>query len=224
MSGFEGFPASGMEFLTELPKRNKKWFDNNRKTYESGLAAPAKQFVDCLGPILCEEISTGITAQARVNGSIAPINNDVRFSKDKSPYKDHLLFRFWEGAEKKTAPTLFVRLAPNEIGFASGVAFADAHAWRAAIDDNKSGKKLDSLLNKLAKKYSLDVAGAELKRVPAPFNADHDRAGLLRHKMFQVRFAKPAPKAFGRSAFAPWCARQLQELADVHRWLVEYMP
>ena len=34
----------------------------------------------------------------------APINNDLRFSPDKSPYKDHLLLRFWEGADKTGKP------------------------------------------------------------------------------------------------------------------------
>ena len=69
-------------------------------------------------------ISPRIVAIPRTNGSIGPINNDVRFAKNRSAYKDHLLFRFWElassGSDKKTAATLFVRLGSDSVGFATG--------------------------------------------------------------------------------------------------------
>ena len=88
---------------------------------------PAKAFVTALGEELSKTISKDLVAEPRTNGSIAPINNDLRFApanspKARAPYKDHLLFRFWEGADKKIAPTLFVRLSAESVGFASGAA------------------------------------------------------------------------------------------------------
>ena len=56
--------------------------------------------------------SPDIEAQPKNNGSTAPINNDLGFSPDASPYKDHIMLRFWEGTPKKTAPMLMVRISP----------------------------------------------------------------------------------------------------------------
>jgi uncharacterized protein (TIGR02453 family) len=221
MAEFTGFPAEGLALLTVLPRRDTAWFKANRPTYEAAVALPAKAFVDALGDRLRSNISVGIVSSPKVNGSIAPINNDVRFSKGKSAYKDHLLFRFWEGSEKKTAPTLFVRLSAKSIGFASGAMFPDVDLWRRRVDDDATGKRLATTVAKLEKKKNAEVVGAELKRVPAPYPAEHPRGDFLRHKMIQVRWPEPTPKAVATARFADWCATRIDACADLHHWLVK---
>ena len=76
--GFDGFPVGGLEFLAELGSQDKAWFDAHRATYQSEVAQPAKDFVVALTEALHSEISEGIVGQPKVNGSIAPINNDLR--------------------------------------------------------------------------------------------------------------------------------------------------
>ena len=94
---FSGFPVEGLAFLTDLGSgRDKAWFDERRKRYDTDVVGPAKAFVAAMGDALGERFGAEITAIPRTNGSIAPINNDLRFSPDRTPYKDHLLFRFWE--------------------------------------------------------------------------------------------------------------------------------
>src|SRR5438876_5955775 len=92
-----GTPAEGIQFLRDLrANNNKAWFDAHRKVYEEYLLEPAKQFVLDAGERL-RKIAPGIHAEPRVQGgSILRINRDTRFSKDKSPYKNHLDFFFWE--------------------------------------------------------------------------------------------------------------------------------
>ena len=218
---FAGFPAEGLAFLRQLPTRDKDWFHASKQAYTSHLAAPAKAFVATLGELLQESISSAIVAQPRVNGSISPINRDVRFSADKTPYKDHLLFRFWEGPQKQSAPTLFVRLSGEGVGFASGAMFASVDRWRELIDADATGRRLAEAIERLGEGKPLDIAGAELKRVPAPYAADHPRGDLLRHKTFQVRWLEPMPGSVGSPAFADWCLGHLQDAAEVHRWLVD---
>ena len=155
----------------------------------------------------------------RVNGSIAPLNRDVRFSADKTPYKDHLLFRWWEGSTKKTAPTLFVRLSADGIGFATGATFEVDH-WRMLIDDDKTGRPLSDAITAIGRMKPIDIAGAELKRVPAPYPADHPRGDLLRHKWIQVRWPESMPESIESARFVDWCMSRLQLMADIHRWLV----
>ncbi len=214
------FSAGARDFLRELPARDKAWFDANRSDYQALIAAPAKAFVEAVAAELQAELSPAIVGVPRVNGSISPINRDIRFSADKTPYKDHLLFRWWEGEEKKTAPTLFVRLAADEVGFATGAMLPSLDRWRALIDEEATGAPLASAIGALVAETGADVAGADYKRVPKPYAADHPRAVLLRHKWLQVRWSAPFPGHLGEADFAGWCAKELQRCAEVHRWLV----
>ncbi|MCP4224618.1 MAG: DUF2461 domain-containing protein [Actinomycetia bacterium] len=219
-SAFEGFSAGGLEFLHELGTQDKAWFDANRRTYDTTIVAPTKAFVATIGERLATGMAPGITAQPKTNGSISPINNDLRFSPDKSPYKDHLLLRFWEGDNKKTAPTLMVRISAEEIGFATGTALPDLDRWRHLIDDDDTGTELANALTELGQGRTLDIAGQGYKRVPKPYAEDHPRADLLRHKMFQARWAEPLPSSANDPGLVDYCIEQLEQCADIHHWLV----
>ena len=220
MSDFTGFSAGGLEFLSTLGSKDKAWFDANRSTYDSEVVPAAKAFVVAMGEALAEEISPELVAQPKANGSIAPINNDIRFNPGASPYKDHLMFKFWEGSNKKLAPTLWIRMHPEDgIGFASGVVIDDVDTWRRAID--QKGETFAADLAAVVRKNRADVVGEGLKRVPKPYPEDHPRADLLRHKGFQVRFVEPVPKSIGSARFVDWCTTRLTLLAPIHRWLVD---
>lgn len=218
---FEGFPTEGLAFLTELGRQDKAWFDENRATYDRAVVAPTKAFVSAVGERLADSFAKGIVAQPKTNGSIAPINNDLRFSPDKPPYKDHLLLRFWEGPTKKTAPTLFLRVSEDTLGFATGMMFADPERWRRVVEDDRTGGALADALATLAKGRPLDIDGRGYKNVPKPYPADHPRADLLKHKGgIQARWAEPAPKAMTSSRLVDHCMKRLEACADVHRWFV----
>ena len=217
------FSAEARDFLRQLPTRDKPWFDANRPAYQGLIAEPAKALVEAVAAELQNELSPAIVGVPRVNGSISPINRDIRFSADKTPYKDHLLFRWWEGEDKKTAPTLFVRLAADEVGFATGAALPSLDHWRALVDAEATGAPLASALAALVAETGAEVAGVEYKRVPKPHPADHPRADLLRHKSLQLRWMEPFPENVAEMDFAPWCAGQLLRCADVHRWLVTHL-
>ena len=220
--GFDGFPTEGLAFLTELGSADKAWLDANRTTYQREVVGPTKAFVTTLGERLATTISPTIVAQPKTNGSISPINNDLRFSPDKSPYKDHLLLRFWDGPDKKTAPTLFVRLSAAEVGFATGAMLPDLDRWRELIDDDITGAALADALADLGRGrgQGLDIAGEGYKRVPKPYPADHPRADLLRHKGLQARWSEPTPSSVTTAGFVDHCAEALEACADIHHWLV----
>jgi uncharacterized protein (TIGR02453 family) len=216
---FTGYTEESLPFLGVLPTRDRDWFKANKKAYEAAIVGPTRELVAALGERLREH-APDIEAQPKTNGSIAPINNDLRFSPDKRPYKDHVLLRFWEGAPKKTAPTLRVRISAEGIGFASGIMPADLNVWRAAVASDAGAILADAVAG-MRKALNADVAGEELKRVPAPYAADHPRADLLRHKMLQVRWLVPTPENIAKPGFADWCADRLEAAVPVHRWLVD---
>ena len=203
MTARAGFSTEARDLLRELPTRDKTWFEANRPAYQALIAEPAKAFVETVTAELQRDLSPAITGVPRVNGSISPINRDIRFSADKTPYKDHLLFRWWEGADKKTAPTLFVRLDAEEVGFATGAALPSLETWRALIDAEATGAPLAAAIAALTAETGAEVAGAEYKRVPKPYASDHARASLLRHKWLQVRWLQPFPEDVAATEFAP---------------------
>ncbi len=220
MTEFTGFPQDGLDFLTTLGAKDKSWFDKNRKVYDTEVVPHAKAFVETMAELLADRLSGGIEGQPKTNGSIAPINNDLRFNPEASPYKDHLMFKFWEGPDKKAAAQLWVRMHPVDgVGFASGINIGRVDAWRNAVD--KQGEPLADALAALVKATKADVVGEGLKRVPKPYAEDHPRADLLRHKGFQVRWIKKTPKSVTTAKFAEWCAKELQRTSEVHHWLVE---
>ncbi len=219
---FTGFPQTGLDFLTTLGTKNKTWFDANRSIYDSDVVPHAKAFVVELGELLADRISGGIEYAPKTNGSIAPINNDLRFTPDASPYKDHLMFKFWEGPDKKVSPMLWVRMSPTDgVGFASGIAFRSTDRWREAIDEQGESFAVD--LDVLVGKTKADVVGEGLKKVPKPYAEDHPRGDLLRHKGFQVRWIKKTPKSITTAKFADWCANELERVTPIHAWLVRHL-
>lgn len=221
---FNGFPDGFGDFLRELGGADKAWFDANRSRYQDLVVEPTRAFVTALGRRLAEDLGPGIQAVPKANGSIAPINNDLRFAKDRSPYKDHLLLRFWEGPSRKTAPTLYVRIGADDVGFATGAAIPSVERWRALIDDEATGAELASALAALGRGRDLDIAGRDLKRVPRPFDETHPRADLLRHKQgLQARWPEPMPASVGQARFVDVCARRLAACGDVHRWFVAHL-
>lgn len=149
MTTFTGFSKAARDFLRELPTHDKAWFDANRKTYDAEVAGPAKVFVEAVTATLQSDLSPAIVGVPKVNGSISPINRDIRFSADKTPYKDHLLMKWWEGPDKKTAPSLHVRVSGDDVGFATGAMLTSLDTWRDLIDDQATGAPLAKAITAL---------------------------------------------------------------------------
>ena len=221
MAEFSGVPTAGLDMLAALPTRDKRWMAANKKDYTALIADPAKAFVSAMIHPLRDRISPGLVGQPKTNGSISPINNDLRFSPGADPYKDHLLVKFWDGPHKKVAPTLWVLVGRDDVGFASGMSWDKSalDRWRAAID-GRAGEELAAAIAVLP---DADVAGEGWKRVPAPYPADHPRAQLLRHAGLQVRWPEPSPVSITDASFVDWCVERLSKVAPIHHWLVKNM-
>lgn len=225
MATFPGFPDRTLDVLGALPGWTRDDYAARKAEVAEQVLDPAKAFVEALLDDVRERISPALDGSPKVNGSLSPLNNDLRFSPDQDPYRDYLLVWLWEGDSKKSAPKLAVRLHPEGVGFASGTGFDGPRLdrWRAAVDADATGGPFAEAVDAVVKQNDAEVVGAELKRVPKPFAADHPRGDLLRHKMIQVRWAEPVPASFHSARFVSWCGTRLARLADVHRFLVEHV-
>ena len=101
MAEFNGFPRQYFTFFNQLQKNNsKEWFEKHREDYNEFVMHPAREFVAAMGNKL-RKIAPEVKAIPKINQSLFKINRDVRFSKDKSPYKTYMGIWLWEGDRKR---------------------------------------------------------------------------------------------------------------------------
>lgn len=103
---FEGFSPQLFRFFAGLSTNNNKpWFDEHRSEYESAVLLPVKAFVAELGPIvrmLNEELET----EPRVGRTVSRISNDMRFHKNRPPYRPVIYVTFPRRGDKWSSGAL----------------------------------------------------------------------------------------------------------------------
>ncbi|WP_017559890.1 DUF2461 domain-containing protein [Nocardiopsis baichengensis] len=172
-SAFNGFPPELFSFLEGLEKDNSKtYWEANRTTWENAVQDPIGRLMSDLEP----EFGPLRTFRP---------NRDVRFSKDKSPYKT------WVGVTTSDRAVggigAFLRLEASGMRLACGamaLAPDQIKRFRAAIDDPAAGAEFAEIGRALAGR-SLPVGPGRqppLKRVPTGFAKDHPRAEQLTWK------------------------------------------
>ena len=222
--GFTGFPPETFAFLKGLAKNNsKEWFEKHREDYEQFHLAPAKAFVETVAPGL-KKISKTINAEPRVNGSIFRINRDVRFSKDKRPYKTTLDLWFWEGEKRGwEAPGFYLRMMPD--GFMAGAGLhgfspEQLKIYRAAVMDDKSGAALAKMVQGLD---GLKLGEPTRKKVPRGFDADHSRAPFLLCDALYATHEAPLTKVVHKPEFVDVVLDIFRRAQPISLWLGKYV-
>lgn len=225
-TGFNGFPAAGIQFLADVVENNNRdWFEANKKNYTDNLRDPAVAFIGALGAKL-KTISAGIVADTRTNGSgsLMRIYRDVRFSKDKSPYKTNLGIVFWEGAGKKTeVPSFYFHMdAESAMLYAGLYQFPKPFltAYREAVADDKFGAELSSILDDIKNAGDYEVSGEHYKKVPRGYTADHPRADLLRHNGLGARSPLLDRATVTSPELVAVCFQYAQVMSPLQQWLV----
>jgi uncharacterized protein (TIGR02453 family) len=93
-SRFKGFSADLFGFLRDLAENNnKEWFDKHRRFYREEVLGGVKSFVGEIGPIL-QMLNEEFEVEPRVGRTISRINNDVRFNRNRSPYRPFVYVTF----------------------------------------------------------------------------------------------------------------------------------
>lgn len=174
---FSDLIPEARKFLNTLDDNNTRdWFTGHKDRYEAALKRPSLLLLDQIAAHLQTRSDQPVTTK------LFRPHRDVRFSKDKTPYNTHL-HMLWQVGQA----ALFFGVAPGYVSFGGGVMAFDRDQitnWRAAVDSDKGGEIADLSGALTAKDYAPDAP--ELKRVPAPFDKDHPRAELLRHKSFKL--------------------------------------
>jgi uncharacterized protein (TIGR02453 family) len=200
------FTEATFEFLTELAANNdKSWWDRNRDRYVEVVREPALDFIDDFRPRLAK-LSPHFTAESKtVGGSLMRPHRDIRFSKDKTPYKTNVGIQFRHTAGRDIhAPGFYLHIEP-------GASFVGVGMWhpepavarqiRQAINDDSPGWDKAVKGKSFTDAWSIDPDPDEvLKRVPKEFDADHPNAEALKMRSF-VAGARIADSAIAAPGF-----------------------
>src|SRR6266487_1071350 len=165
------FSPEFFKFLKALARNNKReWFQKNKPRYEKFVFTPSLRFIKDAGKEL-RAVSPYLVADPRsFGGSLFRIYRDMRFSKDKRPYKTNVAMEFWHRrGGKKSYTGLYLHLA-------SGQSFAGAGIWHH--DNPTLNRVRRSIVSRpeawrRVKESGLRVDGESLKRPPAGFDANH---------------------------------------------------
>jgi uncharacterized protein (TIGR02453 family) len=165
---FEGFPVEALDFYDDLETDNTRSFwAAHKPVWERAVRDPMLALTEELGP----EFGTA---------KVFRPYRDVRFSKDKTPYKEH------QGAFVGVAPATGWYLELGAPGVRVGAGFYDADSGRLArireaIADDRRGSELERILRGLERR-GWQRHGETLRTAPRGWTADHPRIELLRHK------------------------------------------
>lgn len=179
------FSKRTFDFLFDLDVHNDRaWFEKNKERFEEDARTPMLGFIEEVGPHLHRTVSKHLVADpSKVGGSMFRIHRDVRFSKDKTPYKTHLGAQFRHEAGKDVhAPGLYLHLEPGNCWIGAGV-------WRphrdalAAIRQRIADKprSYQSVLSSDPLK-GWQLSEDTLVRAPKGWDADHPMIDELKRK------------------------------------------
>lgn len=169
---FNGFPEAALDFYDDLEIDNSKSFwEAHKDVYLTSVKTPVTALVAALEPEF---------GAAKI---FRPFR-DVRFAKDKTPYKTH------QGAFVGAGPACgwYVEIAARGVRTGAGFHHAsasDLSRIRASIANDLTGPTLQRILAKL-ERAGFTVGGDRLKTSPRGYQADHPRIDLLRHRSLTV--------------------------------------
>ena len=180
-----GLDADVFAFYAELEQnQNKEWWLANKQRYESRVKAPVERLVDELG------------------GEFGPLKifrpyNDVRFSAEKRPYKNHLGLV----TADDSAASYYLQLSQHGMRLAGGLyqpAREQLARFREIVDDNRLVGDLEATLDEVAESGFAVMTDNALATAPRGFRVDHPHIGLLRLKHLAIS-AQYAPVAWMHS-------------------------
>ncbi len=205
---FRGIPPAAVDFYQRLGAENTKAFwQANRETYDSAVRGPLVALAEQLAPEFGEF-------------HLFRPHRDVRFSKDKTPYKDH------QGAvtEGERGEVYYVQIGAEGLFVATGyhqMARDQLERYRAAVDDDTAGSALETIVAKLGRSY--EIGGSALSTAPRGYPRDHRRVELLRHKGVTASKRPGTPAWLATRAAVRRIAEIWRGASELNGWLNDHV-
>jgi len=182
---FAGFGPGLIQFYAELSTHNdREWFEANKPRYEEDIREPARAFIRAFAPHLAKISKHLVASDKKAGGSLMRIYRDVRFSKDKTPYKTNLGIQFRHAAGKDVhAPGLYVHLDADGVFLGAGTWRPESSALQAIRERIATkGKAWTKIRDDPNFTAHWSLGGDSLVRPPRGFAKDHPQLEDLKRK------------------------------------------
>lgn len=189
-AGYSGFGSQTLPFLKALGfHQSKEWFEENRSIYEAELQQPMAALMEDLAARFRKE-DIPLTSSAKT--SVFRINRDVRFSKNKEPYKTNLGAVVTRSGAKKDPGLLYINIAPDNCFVGAGfyrLEGEELRAFREAI----AGKpdEFRTATAPLIERGHSFIDRDKLKRPPRGFEGIEDTETLELLKLKHIALSRP---------------------------------
>jgi uncharacterized protein (TIGR02453 family) len=182
-SVFPGFPPEGIQFMRSLARNNRReWFQPRKPIFDTQVKQPMRQLVEAVNAAMARFAPEYVTDPDK---AIFRIYRDTRFSKDKTPYKDHISASFLRRGLPGGAGYYF-QISNKDVGIGGGIYMPAPEtllAIRTHVAAHYQGFRR-MVQARAVKQLFGAVQGEQLSRVPKGFDAAHPAADLLRFKQF----------------------------------------
>jgi uncharacterized protein (TIGR02453 family) len=219
-ASFSGFADANARFFRQLARnQNREWFVAHKDEYERGWLAPMKALLDELRDRL-----EGRYPCAIGEAKVFRIFRDVRFSRDKSPYKTQVagyVGLAGQGGRLPGPVAVYLHLGIDTYVGAGQWMMEPAQldAYRAALLDERSGREIAMRLARLEKDGFVVGSHDALKKVPRGVDPAHPRADLLRRKGLVVSYPRFERRLIVSRDLVAWLVKQTMRAAPVVEWL-----
>src|SRR5260370_22710644 len=134
-TNFSGFTAESFKFFRARARANNKtWFDRNRDRYDEYVVGAFRGLLRALEPFLLK-LDPHFETAGKTNGNFSRINRDIRFSKDKSPYKPNYYLYVFDGRrDRGHAGRLYVGLAAECLTGGFSIYATDKRGPKGALE------------------------------------------------------------------------------------------
>lgn len=217
---FTGFSPKMIKFFKELKlNNNREWFEENKEDYIQYVKDPSQVFLHSIGERL---FSLRPYIHVDPRRSIFRIYRDIRFSKDKTPYKSWLSMFFWEGASPKNEnPGFFISISSNNLSIGGGMYKMPKEVlekFREQITGSQA-KEFAKIMSNLRKK-GYEIGGKHYKRYPRGYSSENKNAEFLLHKSCFVMEKQELPKCIYSYEIIDYCIEKYMDWLELHDWLV----
>ena len=208
------FDEETFAFLDDLAHHNDRtWFKENKERYDRAVKEPFLQFIADAGPAL-HKLSRNLVADpSPTGGSMFRIHRDIRFSKDKRPYKTYAGAHFQLGGKGVHGPGYYLHLQPGGSFIAGGMWMPEPevlHRVRERIAARPSDWR--------RVRETLDDPEDALKRPPRGFDPDHPMIEDIKRKSFTSSERLSESELTGPRAMQAY-VRSCTEIAPLMRFL-----
>lgn len=218
---FQGFHPEAFRFFRRLARNNHKpWFDRHRSVYDQQVAGALRGLFEALLPVVLA-LDPDFDIAGKTGANFSRINRDIRFARDKSPYRRNLYLYFSHPRNQRRDTRLYVGLSADGVtcGFAAYDGRSSCLELLLKPRRARNPQPLDAFVRRLKRRYQIYWHGRERGEWKKYSGSPQTEKEWKRCRAWVIRKQFPASRRALRSPnFAREVAKIFRELFPVYAY------